>query len=318
HPSVLAFTRTKHRANRLADFLEKNGVSATRIHGARSQAQRTEALKGFKRGNFRVMVATDIAARGIDINSLALVVNFDVPAVPEDYIHRVGRTARVQEEGDAYTFVSPSEERELHFIEKHIGKRILRKKIEGFDYSQKPKEKLELPLEHRIAEIRARKAEDRERAKAKGQKRVGSKFFSKESSNYHGKDSKKGYLSRFNGRKDKPDNNDFFERKSNSNKEFIPEDENMKRPSRKENRRIPEGFSFLRDVYKKQTDSKGADGKPYFTRGKSGAWEEQTSSLSAEKIEKSASRSHKRGKGKLNFTAHSFNKRKKKQKDRIQ
>lgn len=284
YPSVLAFTRTKHRANRLADFLEKNGVSATRIHGARSQAQRSEALKGFKKGKFRVMVATDIAARGIDINSLALVVNFDVPALPEDYIHRVGRTARVDEEGDAYTFVSPQEERELHFIEKHIGKRIFRKKIDTFDYSQKPKEKFEIPLEQRIAEIKQRKAEDRERSKAKGQKRTASKFFSKKSYN---------------------------ERKSNSYKELIPENEKAKRPFRKENRRIPEGFSLLSEVYKESISSKGADGKPYFTRGKTGSWEEQISSCSLEKTEKSDSRFQKQRKGKQNFNHRPFNKKKK-------
>jgi ATP-dependent RNA helicase RhlE len=91
--SVLAFTRTKHRANRLAEFLGRHGIRVERIHGNRSQAQRTQALAGFKSGFYQVLVATDIAARGIDIDALSHVVNFDVPAVPEDYIHRVGRTA---------------------------------------------------------------------------------------------------------------------------------------------------------------------------------------------------------------------------------
>jgi ATP-dependent RNA helicase RhlE len=106
---VLVFTRTKHRANRLADFLGKNGIKAERIHGNRSQPQRTAALAGFKSGVYRVLVATDIAARGIDIQELGHVVNFDVPLVPEDYIHRVGRTGRADAVGDAFTFVSPEE-----------------------------------------------------------------------------------------------------------------------------------------------------------------------------------------------------------------
>ncbi len=93
---ALVFTRTKHRANRLADFLVRKAIEAARIHGNRSQAQRTDALEGFKSGKYRVLVATDIAARGIDVEALGHVVNFDVPAVPEDYIHRVGRTARAE------------------------------------------------------------------------------------------------------------------------------------------------------------------------------------------------------------------------------
>jgi ATP-dependent RNA helicase RhlE len=93
---ALVFTRTKHRANRLADHLVRQKINAARIHGNRSQAQRTEALAGFKSGKYRVLVATDIAARGIDVEALSHVVNFDVPAVPEDYIHRVGRTGRAR------------------------------------------------------------------------------------------------------------------------------------------------------------------------------------------------------------------------------
>ncbi len=99
--SALVFTRTKHRANRLADFLEKHGVPCARIHGNRSQSQRTAALDGFKKGSYRVLVATDIAARGIDVEALGSVVNFDVPHQPHDYIHRVGRTARASLTGDA-------------------------------------------------------------------------------------------------------------------------------------------------------------------------------------------------------------------------
>ncbi len=170
--SVLAFTRTKHRANRLADFLERNGIVCARIHGNRSQAQRTEALAGFKKGRVRILVATDIAARGIDVEALGLVVNFDVPQVPEDYIHRVGRTARVEATGDAYTFVSPDEEGGLRAIERHMGTRLPRHTVAGFDYAKRPAERLEVPLTERIAAIRARKVKERARATANAERRA--------------------------------------------------------------------------------------------------------------------------------------------------
>src|SRR5262249_34965455 len=98
---ALVFTRTKHRADRLSRFLAEQQVSVQRIHGNRSQAQRTEALAGFKSGKYQVLVATDIAARGIDVTALGHVINFDVPAQPDDYIHRVGRTARAERTGFA-------------------------------------------------------------------------------------------------------------------------------------------------------------------------------------------------------------------------
>ncbi|MGH7623611.1 MAG: DEAD/DEAH box helicase, partial [Gemmatimonadaceae bacterium] len=123
---ALVFTRTKHRANRLWEMLGKRGLSVARIHGNRSQAQRTDALEGFKSGRYRVLVATDIAARGIDVEALGHVVNFDVPAAPEDYIHRVGRTARAELTGEAYTFVAPEEADDLRAIERSIGKPLPR------------------------------------------------------------------------------------------------------------------------------------------------------------------------------------------------
>jgi len=168
---VLVFTRTKHRANRLAEFLGKNGIKAERIHGNRSQPQRTAALAGFKSGVYRVLVATDIAARGIDIEQLGHVVNFDVPLVPEDYIHRVGRTGRADAVGDAFTFVSPEEEGDLKAIERAVSKRLPRVVLPDFDYTARPTAKLEIPLAERIAQIRAKKAEDRARAKAKEARR---------------------------------------------------------------------------------------------------------------------------------------------------
>jgi ATP-dependent RNA helicase RhlE len=139
--SVLAFTRTKHRANRLAEFLGKHGVRVERIHGNRSQAQRTQALAGFKSGRFQVLVATDIAARGIDVTGLSHVVNFDVPAAAEDYIHRVGRTARAEAVGDAMTLVSPAEETDFRSIERAVGKPIARVTLAGFNYASSGSER---------------------------------------------------------------------------------------------------------------------------------------------------------------------------------
>src|SRR5471032_963923 len=131
---ALVFTRTKHRANRLAKHLGDHGIKVERIHGNRSQAQRTEALAGFKSGKYRVLVATDIAARGIDVTALGHVVNFDVPAVPEDYIHRVGRTARAETTGSAFTLMAPEEEGSIRGIEKAINSRLPRVTLPDFDY----------------------------------------------------------------------------------------------------------------------------------------------------------------------------------------
>ncbi|MEP6918784.1 MAG: DEAD/DEAH box helicase [Acidobacteriota bacterium] len=171
---ALVFTRTKHRANRLAEHLVKAGVRAERIHGNRSQAQRTAALDGFKRGIFPVLVATDIAARGIDVDALGHVVNFDVPLVPEDYIHRVGRTGRAEATGDAFTFVSPEEEGNLRDIERAISRRLPRVTVSDFDYDAKTQAKLEVPLAQRIAEIRARKRDERARAAVNAARRSAS------------------------------------------------------------------------------------------------------------------------------------------------
>jgi len=171
-PQALVFTRTKHRANRLATQLVSAGIKAERIHGNRSQAQRTQALAGFKDGSYQVLVATDIAARGIDVEALGHVVNFDVPMVPEDYIHRVGRTARAEATGEAFTFVSPDEEGDLKAIERAIKKALPRVTVPDFDYSAKPQQKLEVPLAERIAEIRKKKAEDRARAAEKAARRT--------------------------------------------------------------------------------------------------------------------------------------------------
>lgn len=124
--SAIAFTRTKSRANRLAAALQKHRIPVDLIHGDRSQSQRTRALENFKRGQYRVLVATDIAARGIDIAQLGHVINYDVPLAAEDYLHRVGRTARAKAAGDAITFVSSDEEPLIRQIEFALGKRLER------------------------------------------------------------------------------------------------------------------------------------------------------------------------------------------------
>lgn len=167
--SVIAFCRTKHRANRLAQKLEKQGIAVARMHGNRSQAQRTKALAGFKDGRFQVLAATDIVARGIDVEALDHVVNFDMPAAPEDYIHRVGRTARAEATGEAYTFVSPEDEQDVRALERVLGKRLERRTLDDFDYRASPQERLEVPRGERIAKIRAQRAEERQRARAKAE-----------------------------------------------------------------------------------------------------------------------------------------------------
>ena len=130
---VLVFTRTKHGANRLTQHLEKNGINAAAIHGNKSQGARTRALEGFKRGKVQALVATDIAARGLDIEQLPQVVNFDLPNVAEDYVHRIGRTGRAGAAGHAYSLVSADEADQLRGIERLIRKALPREEIAGFE-----------------------------------------------------------------------------------------------------------------------------------------------------------------------------------------
>jgi len=129
---VLVFTRTKHGANRLATKLEKSGISAAAIHGNKSQNARTKALAGFKNGEVRVLVATDIAARGLDIEQLPQVVNYELPNVPEDYVHRIGRTGRAGASGRAISLVSSDERKELGGIERLLKGKLKRVEVEGF------------------------------------------------------------------------------------------------------------------------------------------------------------------------------------------
>lgn len=130
---VLVFTRTKHGANRLAAQLETDGIRATAIHGNKSQGARTRALKEFKDGSVRVLVATDIAARGLDIDRLPHVVNYELPHVPEDYVHRIGRTARAGNNGHAVSLVCVDELKLLRDIEKLLGKSIDRQIVPGYE-----------------------------------------------------------------------------------------------------------------------------------------------------------------------------------------
>ena len=134
-PSVLVFTRTKNSARRLARTIAADGFAVTELHSNLSQPQRNRALDGFRRGDFQVLVATNIAARGIDVDHITHVISFDVPNVPDDYVHRIGRTARAEAEGDAFVLVSPAEEKSLAQIERHIGQRLPRVTLPDFDYA---------------------------------------------------------------------------------------------------------------------------------------------------------------------------------------
>ncbi len=132
---VLVFCRMKHGADRIARRLEQDGVRTATLHSNRSQNQRLTALKDFKSGAVRVLVATDIAARGIDVDGISHVVNFDFPMHVEDYVHRIGRTGRAQAIGDAISFVTPEDQGDLRAVERFIGRGIVRKRAEGFNYS---------------------------------------------------------------------------------------------------------------------------------------------------------------------------------------
>ncbi len=136
--SVLVFVRTKRRADRVARQVEQAGFPVARIHGDRSQSQREMALEGFRSGRHQVLVATDVAARGIDVEGITHVINYDVPVVPTDYVHRVGRTARMEALGDAVTLVAPEEESDIRGIERILGRSIPRVTIPDFDYRAPP------------------------------------------------------------------------------------------------------------------------------------------------------------------------------------
>jgi len=141
--SVLVFSRTKHGADRINNRLERAGVKSVAIHSGRTQGQRRRAMEGFKENKFQVMVATDIAARGIDVEGISHVINFDVPVIAEDYIHRIGRTGRATATGDAITLVSRDEEKYLRQIERFIGRKFKLEKCPDFAYAISPPPKQE-------------------------------------------------------------------------------------------------------------------------------------------------------------------------------
>jgi ATP-dependent RNA helicase RhlE len=132
--SVLVFTRTKHGADRVVRHLEREGIQATAMHADKTQPQRTKALHDFKTGKVRVLVATDIAQRGLDISGITHVINYDVPQQAEDYVHRIGRTGRAAREGDAFTFMAPDEIAMVRAIERIVGQPIPRISVPGFDF----------------------------------------------------------------------------------------------------------------------------------------------------------------------------------------
>jgi ATP-dependent RNA helicase RhlE len=132
--SVLVFTRTKHGADRVVRHLSEKGIEATAMHADKSQGERTRALEDFKSGKIRVLVATDIAQRGLDVSGITHVINYDVPQQPEDYVHRIGRTGRAAASGDAFTFMSPDEIAMVRTIERVIGKKIPRISVPGYDF----------------------------------------------------------------------------------------------------------------------------------------------------------------------------------------
>jgi ATP-dependent RNA helicase RhlE len=133
--TVLVFARMKHGADRIARKLESSGIRTATLHSNRSQNQRLRALKDFKSGDVRVLVATDIAARGIDVDGISHVVNYDFPMHPEDYVHRIGRTGRAHAVGDAISFVTSEDQSALRSLERFIGRGIVRKRAEGFNYA---------------------------------------------------------------------------------------------------------------------------------------------------------------------------------------
>lgn len=138
YQSVIVFTRTKRDADRITEWLEAHQIAVATMHADRTQRERTAALQGFREGKFNVLVATDIASRGLDISGVSHVINYNVPEHPEDYVHRIGRTGRAGDEGEAFTLFSPDELLQLQAIEKLLNKTIERKKLDGFFYRQEP------------------------------------------------------------------------------------------------------------------------------------------------------------------------------------
>jgi ATP-dependent RNA helicase RhlE len=177
--SILIFTRTKHRAKRIGQQLEKAGYKAASLQGNLSQNKRQDALDGFRDGSYQILVATDIAARGIDVLSISHVINYDIPDTTDAYTHRIGRTGRAAKTGDAFTFVSPEDEALVKSIERVLGKRIERRMLKDFNYKKPvpgrdvefrrpPREPQTGRIEHKLVLTDAR-AYTTDRAKTAGQ-----------------------------------------------------------------------------------------------------------------------------------------------------
>src|SRR5436305_11806421 len=135
YESVIVFCRTKHRADQISGLLKRNQHAVAVLHSNRTQREREDALAGFRQGKYEVLVATDIASRGLDIADVSHVVNYDVPQHPEDYIHRIGRTGRAEATGDAFTLMVAEDGRHVHAIERFISQKIPRVKLENFNYT---------------------------------------------------------------------------------------------------------------------------------------------------------------------------------------
>lgn len=165
---VLVFSRTKHGADKIARKLEGQQIRSATLHSNRSQNQRLRALKQFKSGEVRVLVATDIAARGIDVDGISHVVNYDFPMHAEDYVHRIGRTGRAQAVGDALSFVTPDDHSALRSLERFIGRGIVRKKAEGFEYGASAPARNEGAIQHFSKETNGEAANNNKSAHRNG------------------------------------------------------------------------------------------------------------------------------------------------------
>ncbi|MFM8271658.1 MAG: DEAD/DEAH box helicase [Gemmata sp.] len=164
-PSVIVFTRTKHQAKKVAKLVAADGFTVAELHSNRTPSQRAAAMEGFRKGRFQVMVATNIAARGLDVNHITHVISTDVPDVPEDYVHRIGRTGRAGATGDAFILVSRDEEGSLARIERQVGQRLPRVTLPDFDYTPAPP-----PA---AADARPGRAQGRQAPKSRAQQRPG-------------------------------------------------------------------------------------------------------------------------------------------------
>ena len=167
--SVLVFTRTKQRAKRLATQLTKAGHKATSLQGNLSQRQRKTAMDGFRSGHFQILVATDLAARGIDVSTISHVINFDMPHTVDDYTHRIGRTGRAAKTGDAFTLLTSEDEGTVRAIERVLGSKIERRKLEGFDYAARPQQPAHPPTDHPHHRPRADTTDHRQHAHHHGE-----------------------------------------------------------------------------------------------------------------------------------------------------